>query len=350
MMTQWHKRLLIAALVAGGFGLASGDVGAQEPVWKRVRRNIGLERENGAEAPAQPEAGQDSPTTATVQAEPVPAGDVAIEAPTESPAEAPAANDSEPGVVGLPQAADKGGNINFGSEAAETGVVKSVLDDEILKNMLGQNPRFVYAANTKPDPMVYPPIRREAIRSELESKALVLLQQMKFTDWTKNGSLPDPKTVTPESVSQVLSLYQQIRDLNDTRFNALADRQIASVAQFQTALGMEQVGPTPVNTPTPSPTPELVLPVEIEQNTLGVLSGESGSLALVGDATLRQGDQVPGFPEVTVAQIDKGQVTFEVSIENQTKRFDVEVKGFLTMEESGNLTQLRKKTTTRKRR
>lgn len=348
-----HKKFALVAVAAGLMSLAAAPNGsAQEPVWKKVRNNLGLNRPSAAAAPA----AADGASTATLRKAQAPEPkDIPVEAPAAVPAEAAPGEaapaeaaaqpvpEGEPGVIGLPQAEKGGkGTINLGPEAGDKGEVKSVLDDANLRQMLGENPKFIYKVADRPDPMIYPPIRREAIRSELEAKALDVLKPSGFDTWVKSGKLGEG--VNPESLNAAVALYRQVLDLKDARFNALAKSQLGSIQQYQLALGM----PPPaqpsegVVTPTPSPTPELALPKEIAENTLGVLAAADGSVALVGDSLLGRGDEVPGFPEVKVVKIETSKVVFEVSVAGQTKQFDVEVKGYLDLEKVGDLKQMQK--------
>lgn len=186
--------------------------------------------------------------------------------------------------------------INLGLESEEPKTLESIFSDPEVKSMLGESPRFVYNANDRPDPMIFPPVRNAAIYMELSKEAEQLIADGKYRD--------------------ALGVYQKILDLKDRRFildtkNKIAtlSAEIGAIAAANTAMSLE---------------PIYELPEWVRENTNGILLDPKKPMCLVGDYLLKQGDPVPNYPEVKVASIEKERVTYRVA--NQS--FEVPVKGY----------------------
>ena len=76
---------------------------------------------------------------------------------------APGQESAEPGALG-----DSLGSIGssaetpaeLGREADDEGAVLNLFEDPEIRKLLGENPRFIYNASERPDPMIFPPVGR----------------------------------------------------------------------------------------------------------------------------------------------------------------------------------------------
>ena len=295
------KAYLTIALAAA-LGLCPAAASAQGSAIKRLAEKLSVSSVDEApEAPAEEAAAEgEAPQAAPAGGEPViaEAGDetAALERPAEEEGELVP-------TIGLPMETDgkskKGeSQINLGKESEEQGQVANLFADPNVLKLIGDKPRFIYNAEGRPDPMVFPPIRNAAIYSELSIQAEALEKENKLTE--------------------ALVLYDRILSLNDRRFTPPIREK---VAQLHAALGNERAA-AEVQLASANIAPEL--PEWVRENTSGVLLDSNQSMCLVGDFLLKAGDAIPTYPNVKVTSIEREKVVFEVS---ETK-FDVDVKGY----------------------
>lgn len=281
-----YRSIAMAALVA--FGLAGAS--AQEPAWKRVARKL---KPNSMEV--HPEAAQTG-ETAQVPFETVPA---VANLPRKTGGQVQGALLPAEGTIGVPSASGEARRskiqINLGRESEEAGSINDLFSEPRFKRMLGEAPRFIYNANNRPDPMVFPPVRNAAIFAELKLEAERLIEE---------GEL-----------AGALEAYKKILALNDRRYLVEARNQIADLSAQLGAIASTTDGDGDILAE---------LPLWIRDNTRGILLIQSSPMCLVGDFLLKAGEAVPSYPRVQVASIDKEKVTFEVA----GQKFEVEVKGY----------------------
>jgi len=185
-------------------------------------------------------------------------------------------------------------DINLGKESDEPSSTRRLFEDPNVLRLLGDHPRFIYDAESRPDPMIFPPVRNAAIYTEL--------------------SLEADKFVREGKLAAALENYKKIMDLHDRRFivevrNKIADLQAS--LYMQSDIPMEEAV-------------KAELPMWVSDNTRGVLFDALQPMCLVGDFLLRVGDAVPNFPGVRVAAIDKQLVIFEVA----EAKFAIDVVGY----------------------
>lgn len=266
--------IALAALVVLSVATAQA-----EPVWKRIQKSI-----KSNESSAAPQEHATTDVAAVAQS-------TALDS-----SQAPVARSPK---IGLPMATDSRrgskGQINLGKEADEKGAARDLFTNPEVLRMLGQNPRFIYTAESLSDPMVFPPVRNAAIYAELTIQA--------------------ESFITEEKPRDAIKSYRKILALNDSRFIVEAREKIndlnAQIGAEMTAL-------------TEGDELNLNLPSWVRDNTNGILYAKDSPMCLVGDYLLGIGDFVPNHPAVKVAEIHKEKVIFQISDRN----FDVEVKGY----------------------
>lgn len=264
------------ALIAVG---TTGQANEREPAWKRIANKIAR-------------------------------NSITESAPAEIPEEfrndfgAPKSSGAIPqaGTIGLPQARERSrgsrGNaseINFGKEYEEVGSVRDLFTDAEALRMLGDNPRFVYASISAPDPMIFPPVRNAAMYTELTYDAEALIEAGEF--------------------GKAVRLYKMVLDLGDPRYSAEMRNEIAKLNA--------EIGATAVVLEA-SDLDDVQLPTWISENTNGVLYAKDDPMCLIGDFLLHVGDELPNYPQVKVTRVGKQSVTFQVA---GRKEFEIEVKG-----------------------
>ncbi len=189
------------------------------------------------------------------------------------------------------------GKISLGLESEDAPVMATDLFQQPeIRQMLGDEPRFVYNPNGRPDPMLLPWVRNEAIFKELSAQAEALEEAGEY--------------------DAAIALYQRIQRMGDPRFNLIAQDKIMAIAQAQAAQVQSAMAEAYV------PEIKVELPNWVAENTTGVIVGEDRSLCLVGDFMLAEGEALPNYPEVRVAAISDKLVTYQV----QHETFEVELK------------------------
>lgn len=211
--------------------------------------------------------------------------------------------------------------LDLGSELDEPEAIPDIFKDENNRRLLGDNPKFLYDANDRPDPMVFPPMRRAAIAKHLFEEVELILKESKTSP---RGS------ANPELARTVFPLLEQIKDLGDERFVALAETKIQEV---NTALNVGSATTSVVVDGTGSsegemPAAEPVLPDWIRGNTKALVAMSNNPMCLIGDEAVRLGEQVPKYEQVVVVSIEDNKVVFEVSNASKSKRFDVELEPY----------------------
>ncbi len=200
------------------------------------------------------------------------------------------------------------------SEATGLGESPSVFDDpESLRNLLGDNPRWVWnidPTRSRPDPMLIPWVAEKLLYEarDAEAKALEGL-----------GKLDEALKIYNSLLTQVtdpqyrVTLEERVADL--TAKIAERDRLMAA----QGAPATQPEGPAIIE-------PEL--PQYVLTETRGIIYDPAGdSFIAVGDQNLRVGEAVEGFPSVRVKSISYQTAVFSVTNESMTKDFVVKVQG-----------------------
>ena len=267
------KTLIVAPLIV----ILGLTFAAAEPAWKKIAKKLRPNSTETVTVRELPEVADENPgidVAAADKLSPVTDGRLLSIEEDEEPA---------PGTS----------RFNLGKEYEEKGTISNLFDNPEVLRMLGDDPRFVYAANDRPDPMVFPPIRNAAIYTELKTEA---------DDLVEAGKL-----------AEAVGLLGKILSLNDRRF--IRDTQLM-MAELNAKLGLATQADVEV---------VLVdLPGWVRDNTRGVMYDAVRPLCLVGDYLLEIGDVVPDFPGVRIAGITQQRVTYQVS--DQT--FDIDVDGF----------------------
>jgi hypothetical protein len=294
------------ALGVAVFAAWSAVAPAQQPAWDRVQERLSGARQMAEQAAEMAERQRDRVEEQIRQAE---MGDAPADAAAEGDAASPAPS---------PEVEDA--LLNFGLEAEEGGA-KDLFKEEQFVKMLGADPQFIYAAAGVADPMIFPPIRNEAIRNELWGRHEQLLQQAgldpKRLGKSETGREPEPGQFNSALVMDAIGLLDQILNrVGDGLVGVtLVSQQKGMLEDLVQAPGLE-TGPTPPEGPAPTPVPEdpCELPGEIKSNLNGIVaSGDQNALCLIGDYMVRLGETVPDYDNVRVVEINPGEVKFEVS-------------------------------------
>lgn len=329
-MIRLNAKRLAAVLPLAAIALTL-PAGAQQPAWKRIADKLRPDSEAAEPAPegegveaAAPAEGAEAGAESGEPAE-SDAGNLA-EVPMEGGAPAPgAAPSADAGAFGL--ATEK--EMNLGSELAEWDAPR---DNAPFSNpefiaALGENPRFVYDAFELPDPMVFPPLQREVIRTELLKLAGEALAASGFAEWEKKKEAP----VDVAKIEEAIALHTKIFDLGENRYSDEARTQIAylqaAIAEIE-GLRIPTGGGDPPAVPA-----EPVLPDEIVEYTVGIIAHPTDPMVLNGDVLLRKGDVLPHYTNVTVDDVIAGTVFYRVSTpDGRSKTFPVEVKAYEDVE------------------
>ncbi len=213
----------------------------------------------------------------------------------------------------LARAKELGGEKGI-SEATGLGESPSVFDDpESLRNLLGDNPRWVWnidPTRSRPDPMLIPWVAEKLLYEarDAEAKALEGL-----------GKLDEALKIYNSLLTQVtdpqyrVTLEERMADLTAK----IAERDRLMAAQGVPAT--QPAGPAVIE-------PEL--PQYVLTETRGIIYDPAGdSFIAVGDQNLRVGEAVEGFPSVRVKSISYQTAVFSVTNESMTKDFVVKVQG-----------------------
>ncbi len=308
--------------------------GADDSPRKRITRKIGSKAtkketptpQPPPAAPASPAPEANPPAPAAGDANPPEPTATPTEAPSDGPVTNPTPPPEEESVIGLPTAegGSKGGTkIDLGLESQEKGTV-GFYDIPGIKELLPNKPKFVYDAEKSADPMVFPPVRNEAIRLELWNKHLELLKQAGVG---KNPLKPDRPDYDLEKVSQAITAVKGILGLNDVRFKQETEQEIATLTQL---LHKEEVDQSK-KPPDEEAKKDIAPPLDdwVKANTRGIIAGVPVAMCLVGDDPLKVGDEVPDYPNHTVASISPGVVTFKTVSPSgkNSQTYDVKVEG-----------------------
>jgi hypothetical protein len=223
---------------------------------------------------------------------------IAAEVPNEGTADVAYAAETGGGMTGLALAGGKGaGGVDLGREVDENATMFATdlfKNAEILR-MLGDRPRFVYQTNNRPDPMLVPWVRNQAIYNELSSQADALVEQ--------------------GNVDGAVELYQRILAMNDIRFDALVRAKLTEISatQQQKDLALAET----------QPASEIVeLPPWVYDNTNGVIIDPGKDLCLVGEYLLKKGDALPNYPDIFIDTISGKKVSYRY----KDKTFEVALK------------------------
>lgn len=209
--------------------------------------------------------------------------------------------------------------LDLGSELDEPQGISDIFQNEDYRRMLGENPTFVYSAHDKPDPMVFPPMRRAAIAKHLFAEIDLLFKEAKITR-TGVGD--------PETAKRVFPLIDEIRALGDERYIAMADKKETELNDALNISKPAEKGPDAGPGPDITTAEDPVLPDWIRSNTKALVALSSNPVCLVGDEAVRLGEQVPKYEHVVVVSIEDTKVVFEVSNASKSKRFDVTLEPY----------------------
>lgn len=304
---------------------------AQQPAWQRISDRLRPDPSVGSAA------GSASPVSAPAETAPAaPATEPAVESGATTPVESVpdlAVEGAEGEAAGTAVGLAGGGSestIFLGKESDPDPGAPDLFSGDKFKQYLGENPRFVYDALALPDPMIFPPVRNAAKYQELTSQIAELLASSNYNTWQEGWQGgKDEGEIDVAKVREARDLWGRILDMNDARFNQLADRGRAEldagIREYVRVKGMEPTpGPDPLVTPTPAPAE---LPEEVAVNTQGLIAHATDPLALVGDLLIRRGEEVPGYQGVVVEDVQPGIVIYRVTTsEGLTDTFPVEVR------------------------
>ncbi len=211
--------------------------------------------------------------------------------------------------------------VDVGQEVDEGSVV-SIFSDPKFLAMLGQNPKFVYEAVNVPDPMVFPPVRNEAIKNELWLKADTILREAGL-DLKKMGKgMIIPPAAKPK-IQEAIEVIQSVSKFtsNDPRYIEPIAKRTAELSKL-----IEAPPPTTPGVVAPVDVP-CDLPNEIRANVRGIVASSQKPVCLVGDFILAVGESIPDFPNVKIGAINPGQIVFEVDCKGtEAKKFPITVR------------------------
>lgn len=185
-------------------------------------------------------------------------------------------------------AAEDAKAVSLGRECDENEALlaTNLFKSKDMRRLLGDEPRFIYNPEERPDPMIVPWVRRAAIYKELSSLA---------DSFTGLGQF-----------DKAVELYQRILQLDDPRYNAEVHAKLTAIAEKQNAKAMAVMQAS-------HPVEERIdLPPWIHDNTTGVIVSPGREMCLVGEYMLHIGDTVPNYPDVRVATISQHKVTYQI--------------------------------------
>ncbi|MBM3335657.1 hypothetical protein FJY63_13440 [Candidatus Sumerlaeota bacterium] len=173
---------------------------------------------------------------------------------------------------------------------------------------------FLYSSRGRPDPMLIPWVHIEIISMERLNEAQSLLQAA--------DRLADPRQ---KEVCYKLALEELKRVQAEDTTGRYAEK--AKEIEKRVNDLIRQI-PAPGATPTPVATKRPELPQEIVANTRGVVYDETPKrdhVVLIADEVLRVNQSPRGHPEVRIARIERGAVTFVFDSTSATITVETEV-------------------------
>lgn len=286
-MRKLLTAILMTALIVG--------TARADSAWLRLAKSLGQARETAnrkadlaAEAAAQ--FTLDAPTSPT--AAPLPAPSVMDEGAA-VPARSLQHVRSNPEWMQIIREGQRDA-LGLEMEQPEAEPTGDLFDQPEVRRLLGEQPRFIYDINERPDPMMVPWIRAAVVFKDLEKLALSLMEQ--------------------ERLGEARQIYRLMLEIDDARVQAHAEAGLAAILDRERALAAANEREVMIE--------EVVeLPPWVVENTTGVVISHTQNMALVGDYLLRVGDHLPNFPQVYVAEIADQSVTYEL----RGHTFDVEL-------------------------
>lgn len=175
------------------------------------------------------------------------------------------------------------------SESMEPFTLFKTNDD--VKNLLMNEPRFIYNPKRLPDPMIIPWVRDQLLAKEKLDRAKQLMIEKDY-----NEVLKICNDIT-ENHKNAPGIVNQASDLRDKAKKALAELG----ADKEKKLKQEQ-----------GKLIEVELPQAVRNGTKGILFSSDGvPLVLVDDNILSEGDEVPNNKGVFIEKVKKtGEVLF----------------------------------------
>jgi len=196
------------------------------------------------------------------------------------------------GITGLARTGNQRGGqsgLELGSESDDDGSMHAsdLFKKPEIRNLLGDEPRFIYNPRGKSDPMLLPWVRNDAIFKELSGLAAGYIEQ--------------------DDLRKALEAYNRILEMNDSRYTAEAREKVGMLAEqlneasLALAVSHQNEGS------------ELVveLPHWVFVNTTGVIdAGGQDNFCLVGEHVLKVGDVIPDYPDIAINSIDGDRVVY----------------------------------------
>ena len=186
---------------------------------------------------------------------------------------------------GLPDRDPKETLLGRESDENESMLAVDLFKKTEIRRLLGDEPRFIYNPEERPDPMIVPWVRRAAIFKELSLAAETL---------TTLGQL-----------DKAVEVYQRIMQLDDPRYNGIVQAKLQAIAEKQNKAVLIMNAAKTVDE-------KVDLPAWIHDNTTGVIISPGHEMCLVGEYMLHSGDKVPNYPEVKVATITQRKVVYQI--------------------------------------
>ena len=183
-------------------------------------------------------------------------------------------------------------------ESDQPEKTSSIFEDLDVRQLLGETPRFVYLAKERPDPMVLPWVRKEIIFKELQAEGNRLVAALGTA--TDDGAFKAARSV-----------FEKMKALDIPEYALLADSKLAEIQKLERQRNLILNPDADPNTIQP-PAPDPVLEPWVVENTKGILHMPEGSMAVVGDDMLSEGEKLPLYPNHMVYRIEADTVVFRV--------------------------------------
>jgi hypothetical protein len=180
-------------------------------------------------------------------------------------------------------------------ESEETGKSRNIINDPEVRRLLKQTPGFIYNPAELKDPMIVPWIRNTILVKEF-------VQNLQ-------------KLVKERQVENAKTLINQIKEL----LPEVTDQDVSKEAETQIALAQQEIekmassptteGPGPIGVP-PIETPIITMPSWIKSHVGGVIwePKAEARTVLIGDDILKEGQQIPRYPDAVVQKINSSSV------------------------------------------
>lgn len=205
-------------------------------------------------------------------------------------------------ISGLAVAGKSKSMIDLGQESDDQGdfLATDLFRRPEIRQLLGDEPRFIYDSAQRPDPMVVPWVRRAAIYKELSARA--------------------KDAIDAEDFQSAAELYVRIINMNDERYNDVARACLAEIQAREQDVQMAAVEALQA----PEKEPVIELPAWVADNTTGVIIEPGSGVCLIGDFMLAEGQTLPNYPDVKIATIEQKRVVYQIKDQSFEVKLDKE--------------------------